>query len=114
MRWQDKLKWQFITHRNYIKMGLTQFDMVKLPIQFYLMASAFVELLRLDVLKGMAFWTGQFFIIGISVFILLGSWVFGWWWDKIKAWDMETDWSNQRNPQIIELLNHARRNGKVK
>ena len=104
--WLEK----YVLHRNYINKGLNEIYSIKTVAQ----AGAGVTI----VLK--LFWdpslkTYIYTLVGLSILTILGCWFIGMIWDKFKAYHIEAEFGNQRNPLAEEIRKEFQtKRGRVK
>lgn len=41
--------------------------------------------------------------VGIGLIFVFGGWIVGWWWDRAKAYQLEHEWGNARNPFVGQM-----------
>lgn len=92
-----RFKELFIKHRNYLTKGMGEIYAFRAIVMFVTAIAIFVKyLLNTD----LPLWI--YTLIGVA--LTAGCWLVGLLWDRAHMYEIETEFSNQRNPAICKLL----------
>ncbi|MAG40034.1 hypothetical protein CMI41_03640 [Candidatus Pacearchaeota archaeon] len=96
LRKKKLLNW-WITAQNYIGAGRGQIDFIINSGKIGVYVTAGLYFLGLDVRER------KELIPLFSLIYLVGTFVIGWGWDKIKGFDIGNEWTNKRNPMLKRI-----------
>lgn len=80
----------YITFRNYFNKGWGEFSWIRQPIERIIAVVLLLKIANMDSLT----------MTGFAVLAVVGivaCFVFGYWWDKKKAFEIENDWNFKRS-----------------
>lgn len=103
MVWYPRDSWIrfYIHHRNLYSKGYGEYSVVKQLFQFQTVMVGWLFLK--SIWPELPNWiVGVVIPVVISGRVLVG-WCLGWWWNKYKLFDRESDWTNARNPVLNGL-----------
>lgn len=84
----------YVTHRNYFNKGMSEIDQVRRVVQAGAIVGAAMKLF------GTSTKFVIYFTIILSILTIFFCWCLGRYWDKIKAYHVEQEWGNRRNPFV--------------
>jgi len=86
----NKMIETYITFRNYFNKGWGEFSWIRAPVERIVALALLAKVANLD------YYLICLFII-LAVAGMLACFVFGFWWDKRKAFEIENDWNYKRS-----------------
>ncbi len=86
----------YIHHRNLYNKGSAEVSFFKsfANTQMYILWWLFAR----NVWPAFPLWLFLAIVPAVVLLKILVNWVVGYWWDRNKLYDRESDWSNERNP----------------
>jgi len=104
MRWQDR----FTKERLRFFKGASEISSFKNMVVLYGVIDVW---LKVKFNRPMNIWESIIFFVGA----IIGQWCIGFFWDKVKLYQAESRFSNDRNPLLVELRQYLRskKNGRA-
>lgn len=90
----ETAKW-YVKHRNYLNKGWGEFATIKNIFEFYLVISVWLSLNHITM--------SMMQIVLATIVILVCFWFIGYWWDHRRFFNVENEFSNERNDFVGEV-----------